>query len=56
VIDDERIRQLRALCEQADKLREAAEKLCQELAEQLERSRARHPPQVRDRRRVPRHR
>jgi hypothetical protein len=56
VIDDERLRQLKELCEQADKLREAAEKLCQELAEQIERSRARHPPLGVDRRRVPRNR
>jgi hypothetical protein len=58
VIDDERIRQLKELCEQADALRVAADKLCKELSEQLDRSLERHPPSKPDpeRRRTPRHR
>ena len=42
VLDEARIRELKALCEQAERLRKDAEKLCRQLAVQIERSRAAH--------------
>jgi hypothetical protein len=60
VIDQDRIKHLRELCLQAQQLRIDAEKLCGELAEQLERSLTANPPTTahdrsrRERRRTPR--
>jgi hypothetical protein len=62
MIDEERIRHLRELCQQAEQLRAEATVLCQELGAQLERSLAANPPdqahdwQRRERRRTPRER
>jgi hypothetical protein len=40
--DDLRLRELRQLCEQAERLRKDAERLCKQIAAQIERSRAAH--------------
>jgi len=57
-VDDPRIKQLRDLCDQAIKLKEAAEQLVSELTEQLNRSFSTHDdrggPPASDRRRKPR--
>ena len=44
MIDNERIKQLRELCQQAEQLRLDAEKLCDELSIQLEKSLTANPP------------
>jgi hypothetical protein len=38
--DDQRLRELRRLCEQAERLRRDAVKLCEQIAARIERSRA----------------
>jgi hypothetical protein len=55
-VEDPRIRQLRDLCDQAVKLKEAAEQLVAELTEQLQRSISTHDDRgsLPDRRRKPR--
>jgi hypothetical protein len=55
-VEDPRIRQLRDLCDQAVKLKEAAEQLVAELTEQLQRSISTHDDRggAPDRRRKPR--
>jgi hypothetical protein len=54
VRDEERLQHLKELCEQAEELRKAAEKLCQEITVQIERSRRAHSPHRYERRRIPR--
>ena len=48
----DQVKKLRELCEQADRLQKAAARLCKELTQAIEKSKAAHP----ERRRLPRHR
>ena len=48
----DQVRKLRELCEQADRLQKAAARLCKELTQAIEQSKAAHV----ERRRLPRHR
>jgi transposase len=54
--DEQRLRELKRLCEQAERLRRDAEKLCKQITVRIERSRALHgqPSTNADRRRTKR--
>jgi hypothetical protein len=54
--EDLRLKELKRLCEQAERLRRDAEKLCQQIEKRIERSRALHAPAepIKDRRRTKR--